>query len=351
MKLSVMQMLIGSLPHGIPITMVVFAGGMMMKTGDANPIWQPLSDVFVAMATLIYPILLVLGLVVIWETTDSRRAEIQAMPDDDEVKILDERKEELVLKTAACIAWPEPSAPVIVAHPQLHVHVENGVPGLWKAVLLLSFLCAHTSTLIFAGAGKQCFEAVDLLTNTTLPPFNGEIHRIVKAPLGYVSNAIWIVGVLLYLLVFRIWASSRQKPLLAAARVSKERLAEIVHFVDSVPLLTPLSKRQRAGLACQLESVDVLANEIVVVEGEVGHAMYFVESGALQAETVAAEEQGNAVVKEYAKGDFFGELALLNDTPRAATVRAKGAARCLKLEKRVFEGYMQSVNYGVDYDN
>ena len=41
-------------------------------------------------------------------------------------------------------------------------------------------------------------------------------------------------------------------------------------------------------------------------------------------------------VKSYAKGDFFGELALLKNEPRAATVVAKGALTCASLGRKPF---------------
>ena len=61
-------MLVGSIPHALPISLVVFAGGMLMKTAEGG-LWQPLSDVFVALASLIYPVLLVAALVQVFETT------------------------------------------------------------------------------------------------------------------------------------------------------------------------------------------------------------------------------------------------------------------------------------------
>lgn len=109
--------------------------------------------------------------------------------------------------------------------------------------------------------------------------------------------------------------------------------AAVQGFLKSVPLLKPLLELQRAAIARQLELMDIADAAMVVVEGEVGHAMYFVESGVLQV------EKDGVIVMEYARGDWFGELALLSDAPRSATVRAKGDARCLKLEKaRPFQG-------------
>ena len=60
--------------------------------------------------------------------------------------------------------------------------------------------------------------------------------------------------------------------------------------------------------------------------------------------TTQADDDTNAmVVKTYGAGDYFGELALMTNQPRAATVRAIGndGARCLKLQRATFDKFAQ----------
>jgi len=67
-------------------------------------------------------------------------------------------------------------------------------------------------------------------------------------------------------------------------------------------------------------------------------------------------ETGDKVIKEYTKGDYFGELALLDDKPRAASVVAKkggGEVKVAYLGKQGFqrllgpvEGIMRRNDYG-----
>jgi CRP-like cAMP-binding protein len=63
--------------------------------------------------------------------------------------------------------------------------------------------------------------------------------------------------------------------------------------------------------------------------------MYIMEQGNAQVEV------DGKIVKTYARGDWFGELALLHNDPRRATVRASGSGEChlLKLNRASFERF------------
>jgi len=214
MRLSVGQMLLGSLPHAIPISLVVFAGGMLIKSEEGGT-WLPLSEVFIALASMIYPVLFIMALVQIWATVATRKGEIDEMPDDTEVQELDTREAALEVRARNCVAWPSMARlrqAEADAGPNMHdLEQEDGekfeeIPPLWKAVLVMATICAHISTMAFRFFGNSCFEDVDLMTNISLPPFNGNAFHVVKQPVGIIFNAIFIVGVALGL-GFRWWAA------------------------------------------------------------------------------------------------------------------------------------------------
>ena len=91
------------------------------------------------------------------------------------------------------------------------------LPCWIKTALFGAWLCAHASTIGFNVLGSRCFERVDLMTNTSLPPFDGQLHRVVKAPIGYAMNGIFAIGILLALVLVQSWISSVQRPLRKAA--------------------------------------------------------------------------------------------------------------------------------------
>lgn len=96
------------------------------------------------------------------------------------------------------------------------------------------------------------------------------------------------------------------------------RLAEISLFSQ----LTPNELSIIDGL---LHHRDFLAGEIVFDEGEEGQAIYIVEDGEISIDRPSLGELGHVAMLK--SGDFFGDMALLDNLPRAAQARASGPVR------------------------
>jgi len=72
--------------------------------------------------------------------------------------------------------------------------------------------------------------------------------------------------------------------------------------------------------------------EVIVRQGEVGNAMYVIQSGKAE---VVGEVNGKSVsLAVLGETDFFGEMALFENQVRSATVRALGAVRVLTVDKK-----------------
>jgi CRP-like cAMP-binding protein len=123
----------------------------------------------------------------------------------------------------------------------------------------------------------------------------------------------------------------------AAARTLSQIDARAVGRVDVVELVAgvPFFRRLRVdaleGVVAQLVPVVAPAGTPVVVQGVRDDARwYLVEQGELE---VLLD---GFLVNELARGDGFGELALMRDMPRAATVRARTEVSLLSLERAAF---------------
>ncbi|KAG0233412.1 hypothetical protein BGW42_007497 [Actinomortierella wolfii] len=113
----------------------------------------------------------------------------------------------------------------------------------------------------------------------------------------------------------------------------KRRMYEA--FLETVPLLVSLEPYERHKIADALESVYFEDGQVVVKQGDQGDSFFIIESG--EATVTKCDEKGQEYpMPGLGPGQYFGELALLNDMPRAATVRAKGRLKCATLGKRAF---------------
>jgi MFS family permease len=134
--------------------------------------------------------------------------------------------------------------------------------------------------------------------------------------------AFVVVGAILPLTVLIVW---RQ-----LARIDREVLppADELAIVEGVPMFAPLSIAAKEHMASRLVEIPVTAGEVVIRTGDSGDRFYMVADGAL--------EVTNGVRAEARRGDFFGELALLRDIPRTATVIATTRSRLYALERDDF---------------
>lgn len=76
--------------------------------------------------------------------------------------------------------------------------------------------------------------------------------------------------------------------------------------------------------------------DTVISQGEDGDLLYIVESGTLTCTRVNSDSPDPVFLKEYQQGEVFGELALLYNAPRAATIVAKGDAELWALDRKTF---------------
>lgn len=107
---------------------------------------------------------------------------------------------------------------------------------------------------------------------------------------------------------------------------------DTIRFVERVPLFQNLNHRQIEILAKRMVDREFPAGATIVTQGQGGEGLFIVAVG--KAEAIRERRDGARVtVNTFGPTDFFGELALLDDGPRTASVVTVEPTRCLVLNR------------------
>lgn len=101
-------------------------------------------------------------------------------------------------------------------------------------------------------------------------------------------------------------------------------------LLGSIDLFASLEAHAIEGLADRMKRIEVRPGTVVVREGDIGDRFYVVEQGEMEV-TI-----GGRPVATLETGEYFGEIALLRNVPRTATVTAIGPTTLLELERAEF---------------
>ncbi|XP_061583112.1 cAMP-dependent protein kinase type II-alpha regulatory subunit-like [Cololabis saira] len=128
--------------------------------------------------------------------------------------------------------------------------------------------------------------------------------------------------------------------LIVKNNAKKRRMYEA--FVESVPLLKSLELSERMKIVDALGVRSFQDGERLITQGEKADCFYIVESGEVKIMIkikTKAEQQDNPEVEvaRCSRGQYFGELALVTNKPRAASVYAVGETKCLVIDIQAFE--------------
>jgi len=131
----------------------------------------------------------------------------------------------------------------------------------------------------------------------------------------------------------KLWALDRVsfRSILMQTTLHQRKLYE--KFLGRVPILEGLTNWERMTVADALEQRTFAEEEVIIREGEAGHSFYIVIEGEAR---VYNKENGATCIAKVLPSDYFGELALLTDRPRAATVIAYTPLKCAVLTRECF---------------
>ncbi len=113
-----------------------------------------------------------------------------------------------------------------------------------------------------------------------------------------------------------------------------------IRFLETVPLFKGLDDRQLNRLARRFTERSFATGESIVNQGTLGIGLFIIAKG--HAEAVRELTNGETVVvNQLGATDFFGELSLLDEAPRTASVVATEPTICLVLTQLDFMGVLR----------
>jgi CRP-like cAMP-binding protein len=115
------------------------------------------------------------------------------------------------------------------------------------------------------------------------------------------------------------------------ARVSQDTKVEAL---KRLPLFEGLSKKELTELARRTEDLDFGPGKVLCEQGDVGTNFFVILEGEVEV-TQDGTSRGTR-----SAGDFFGEIALVEDVPRTATVTAKTQLRFFVLSSKNFQSVL-----------
>jgi CRP-like cAMP-binding protein len=120
-----------------------------------------------------------------------------------------------------------------------------------------------------------------------------------------------------------------------------EAIAEIEQTLGNVTLFSHLSQRQRARLARFATTRDYEQGSTIVRQGDTSMSLYVILSGAVRVNRESEGGGGAVEVERLGPGGAFGEMGLIEDLPRAATVVAERPTTCALLAKWDFQNELR----------
>jgi CRP/FNR family cyclic AMP-dependent transcriptional regulator len=111
-------------------------------------------------------------------------------------------------------------------------------------------------------------------------------------------------------------------------------MATETDVLRTVPLFAGLTERALDGIAGLARETSFAAGTTIVREGDSGDSFIVIVTGG------AMVEQGGREIRSLGRGDFLGEIALIDGRPRTATVTATEPVDALVVDRTAFERLM-----------
>ncbi len=108
---------------------------------------------------------------------------------------------------------------------------------------------------------------------------------------------------------------------------------EIVEMLERTPIFSELTQRDLSALAQTARRRRYASGEVIIKEGGSAVGCFIVASGEVEVVKGLDSPDQKEVLATLGPGDFFGEMAIIDDAPRSATVRAIKDTECIAITR------------------
>ena len=123
-------------------------------------------------------------------------------------------------------------------------------------------------------------------------------------------------------------------------RLYDEDILAKLGFLKSIKLFDGIRKRQLIHVLESLQERTYLKGETLFAQGDIGRALFIVFSGRIALSRTDPATQKGEVIAQVHPGEFFGEMALLEEMPRTATAHATEDTKVFMLFKIKLESLL-----------
>jgi CRP/FNR family transcriptional regulator, cyclic AMP receptor protein len=118
--------------------------------------------------------------------------------------------------------------------------------------------------------------------------------------------------------------------------LGRKEETEIVGMLQNVPIFSGLPKKELKTMAHSFVQRTYSAGVIIEAEGEKGVSFYLIIEGSVNV------RKGTKIIAQLSRGQFFGELSILDKQPRSATIETIEPTKCLIMTAWVWSGFLET---------
>lgn len=240
---------------------------------------------------------------------------------------------------------------MILLRGELKERIARGLKDIFrtKGTLTREMLVGLITAFVWILAWLDCLRSFweILSTQVALDFFSPQslMHKVGSGALILMCAFLVLLPMFIFLIGGSGTGLGKRKPKL---EVRKDKLKDSLTFeermaaLEKIPLFAYLNDQERLSLLNEMQPVFYRDGDFMVHQGEIGKEFYVLVKG--HATAYFRDVQGkNYMLADLQEGDAFGEIALIDDVPRTASIVSDGGCIALVLKKEGFDRFAESL--------